>query len=51
MQKYCRLQAVFDKWMRTSRAVTKFNPFIFKIDKLSANTEVGMADGIAKNKL
>ena len=51
MQKHARLQAVFDKWMRTSRAVTKFNPFVFKIDKLSANTEVGMANGIAKNKL
>ena len=51
MQKHARLQAVFDKWMGTRRAVTKFNPFVFKVDKLSANTEVGMTNGIAKNKL
>lgn len=51
MQKHARLQAVFDKWMITSRAVTKFNPFVFKVNKLAANAEVGMADGIAENKL
>lgn len=53
MQKHARLQAVFDKWMITitSRVVTKFNPFVFKVDKLAANAEVGMADGIAENKL
>ena len=51
MQKHARLQAIFDKWMITSSAVTKFNPFVFKVDKLSSNAEVGMADGIADNKL
>ena len=51
MQKHARLQAVFDKWMGTSRAVTKFNSFVFEVNKLSANAEVEMADGISKNKL